>query len=106
MALRVDPRAGRCFVTAVVLPEIDAVTVEELRPPCETTKRAHMRIVGECDQPASWVVRIRCEECGHVGPSLQCDQHKAYYVEQHGRCGCCECGRLPMRYTCLSAERL
>lgn len=94
-------------MTAAVLPDLDAETVEELRPPCDTKyhpPRGAPPI--PCPQPAAWVTRIRCDHCQTVHDGLMCDTHKGYFFDVHGLARCAGCSHPAMRYTCLSAERL
>lgn len=92
--------------TTSILPDLDAETVEELRPPCDTTRRENGRIVTRCARTAEWVVSIRCDDCGTVHEGLMCDPHRCYFLDQHGKSGCAHCHLFPMPYTCLSVERL
>lgn len=89
-----------------VLPELDAETVEGLRPPCDTTRRNDGQVVSRCGRTAEWVCRIRCDACATVHEGLMCDPHRCYFFDQHGESGCVGCRLFPMPYTCLSVERL
>lgn len=89
-----------------VLPDLDAETVEELRPPCDTTYRSPFGSVKPCSNPAEWVSRIRCDACREVHKGLMCEPHRVYFFDRHSVAVCRSCGLQRMPYTCLSVERL
>ena len=90
-----------------VLPELDAETVEEMRPPCDALFYPQGGgTATPCPQQAQWVSRIRCDTCRTVHEGLLCDTHKGYFFDHHGPARCIGCTRRPMPYTCLSVERL
>lgn len=88
-------------MTASVLPDLDAETVEELRPPCDCLDNFR-----ECHRVAEWATLIRCNACRRAERNLLCGWHHAYFFVDHSPAFCRSCGADDPPYTPLEAVRL